>query len=140
MRRALPLAVLLFALPATAEVRIGIGGDYVFNRTGMFELLLAVDTKVARPLAIGGRVGVLILTDPGTLGIPIDFDLRFLLANNRVYLEALGGPWILFENYPVKGHVAFGFGLNARAVSFGIEAGYLTSRGPHLGLRLALRI
>jgi hypothetical protein len=123
--------------PAHGEVRLGLGGDYVSPDTGMFELLLSIDARLSAPLRLGGRGGVLLLSTPQTFGIPLDVDVRWLLLQNRVYLQALAGPWVLFQPHPVRLHLALGAGIQTEAISFGLEGGYLHP-GAHIGMRLAV--
>lgn len=55
MRRSLLLLVTATALaapfPCFAETRLGLGGDYVTDNHGIFELTLSGDTPVARSIA-----------------------------------------------------------------------------------------
>jgi hypothetical protein len=134
-------AVLLCAAPASAAtvLRLGLGVDYwsdTVNR-GEFNITLAVGAIVAPHLQLGGRFGALAVTEPGIFGAPIDFFLRVPLANARVYLEGLVGPWLIFGTGDVlRVHGAFGFGLRAGSVSFGLEVGYCDP-APMAGLRVA---
>ena len=50
------------------------------------------------------------------------------------------GPWIFFSGDAVRGHAAFGFGLETRRFSFGLEVGALTTSHGMIGARLAWRI
>ena len=71
------LAVLSLApLAAPAQVRLGVGGDYIFNEQGVFELTLAVEGRLARHIAVEGRFGGLVTTSSSTAGVPLDFGLR----------------------------------------------------------------
>ncbi len=88
---------------------------------------------------MGGRFGALITTLPYTFGAPIDLVVRGTLANDRVYFEGLIGPWILFAEYPLRAHLAFGFGLQGSGLAFGFEVGWLDP-SPIAGLRLAILI
>lgn len=139
--RAAPLALglALWAGPAAASVELGLGADYwVAPEGGGFQLTLAVDTPLARALTIGGRFGALVLTSPNQFGVPVDLRLRVRVQ--RVYFEGLVGPWFLFdEPDPVRAHVAFGFGLLASGVLFGLEVGWLDP-STIIGLRLAFRL
>jgi hypothetical protein len=144
MRARLAFAVLVSAalLPfaSPAQVRAGIGGDYVFDNDGIFELTLAVQGRLARHVAVEGRFGGLIVTSNSpTLGVPLDFGLRFW-PGGRAYIEALIGPWIFFRGDAVRGHGEFGFGLEQRAFSFGLAVGFLTDSNAMLGARLAWRL
>ncbi len=136
---ALGLGMILGAAPAkaVAHLEAGLGASYWFDRTGVFDLNLAVRGGIARHLSLGGRFGALIAT-PSTVGVPLDLQLR---ANvGRAYLEGMAGPWILFgTGTPVRAHAAFGFGLLAGFVNLGLEVGWLQS-APMLGFRLAFPI
>ena len=134
------IAILFAATPAAAaQLRLGIGGDYIFNDLGAFELTLAIEGRLARYISVEGRFGGLLATSPTTLGVPLDFGLR-LTPGSRLYLEALIGPWIFFSGDAVRGHAAFGFGLETRRFSFGLEVGALTTSHGMIGARLAWRI
>ncbi|MDF1565159.1 MAG: hypothetical protein P1V51_19130 [Deltaproteobacteria bacterium] len=126
------------ARPAAAEVRLGLGADWVVEEAaGIFELTLAVDTPVARKLTVGGRFGVALLAPGVGLGVPIDLNLRVKFGRSRVYLEGLIGPWIFFDGGDtLRFHGAIGFGLRKKAFEIGLEVGVL-NRSPLLGLRLA---
>jgi hypothetical protein len=135
------LALLLLApLAAPAQVRLGVGGDYIFDNQGAFELTLAVEERLARRVAIEGRFGGLVTASSPTLGVPLDFGLR-VTPGGRTYFEALIGPWFFFNGGDtVRGHAAFGFGLEQRHFSFGLELGGLTGSNAMIGARLAWRI
>ena len=49
----------------------------------------------------------------------------FSYGFGRVYVEAVGGPWIFLEAGRVVPHVAGGFGLVAGNLTFGPEVGWL---------------
>src|SRR5713226_7445071 len=113
------LAVLsLSPLAAPAQVRLGVGGDYIFNEQGVFELTLAVGGGLARHIAVEGRFGGLVTTSSASAGVPLDFGLR-VTPGGRTYFEALIGPWFFFN---------------------GLEVGALTGADAMLGARLAWRI
>ena len=139
--RAAPLALVLalWAGPAAASTELGLGADWwVDPEGGGFQLTLALDTPLAKSLTIGGRFGVLVLTSPNEFGVPVDLRLRVKLQ--RLYLDFLVGPWFLFdEPDPVRAHVAFGFGLLAGNITFGLEVGWLDP-STLVGLRLAFRL
>jgi hypothetical protein len=141
MRLRLSLAALaMVPLAASAQVRLGVGGDYIFENQGAFELTLAVDGRLARRIAVEGRFGGLVTTSSPTLGVPLDFGLR-VTPGGRTYFEALIGPWFFFNSGDaVRGHAAFGFGLEQRHFSFGLELGGLTGSNAMMGGRLAWRI
>jgi hypothetical protein len=139
---ALALALALLLAPRASEaanVRLGLGADAWFeDRGGLFSLLVGVDTRLAGPLSIGGRFGATLATGVDDVAVPLDLVLRLNFRN--AYVEAMGGPHIFFDSDEhLRGHAAFGFGLQSGALSFGIEAGYLDP-APVLGLRLAYRI
>lgn len=133
------LALLLWGRPAGAAVELGLGADYwTAPQRGEFQLTLAADTALARHIAVGGRFGALLTSGPSGVGVPIDLRLRVRIQ--RLYLEGLVGPWILFdEPDPVRIHVAFGFGLASGGLLFGLEVGYLDPSAL-VGLRLAFRL
>ncbi len=135
----LALGLALWAAPAAASVELGLGADYwVTPEDGAFQLTLAVDTPLAKALTIGGRFGAMVLTSPNEFGVPVDLRLRVKL--HRIYIDGLVGPWFLFgETNPVRAHVAFGFGLLASGLTFGLEVGWLDP-STLIGLRLGFRI
>ncbi len=136
---AVSLAVLAWARPARASAELGLGGDYLFDpHQGEFQLTLGVDGRLARHVTVGARVGAALLTDPGRLGIPIDARIRF--HAQRVYFEAMAGPWIVFDEASnVRFHGAVGFGILQRSVSIGLEVGYLNPTAM-VGIRLIFPI
>lgn len=121
----LAIGLLVAAAPAhAAQLDIGLGASYWFEDSGVFDLNLGVRAPIARHLLIGGRFGALLATNPNHVGIPLDLQLRVRVS--RVYFEALGGPWILFDGDPtVRGHAGFGFGLLAGFINVGLEVGWL---------------
>jgi hypothetical protein len=132
-------AALLWARPATAyspSVELGLGADWLVSPgDGAFQLTLAGDHRVSQHLSWGGRIGLLALTDPGRLGVPIDARLRGHFG--RIYVEGLVGPWIVFSDHDaLRFHGAIGFGLATRSVRIGLEVGYLNPSSM-VGLRLA---
>jgi len=133
------LAVALAASPSRAGVKLELGADYGWAYGGMFELMLGVNGAIARHVSVGGRFGGFI-TSSATLGAPIDLELRATVGGGRVYLGGLIGPWLAFDaGFPIRFHSAFEFGLNAGALSLGLELGYLHPSAI-AGLRLAFRI
>jgi hypothetical protein len=141
-RRFLPLlatlVVLGFARPAAAEVDLGVGADWIEGGTGEFNVTLGVETWLARHLTVGGRAGAAFFGDSSTVGVPVDFLLK--LHAQRVYFEGLVGPWFLIDSEDLfRFHGAFGFGLESRDVTFGLEVGVLKD-ATMVGLRLALRL
>jgi len=142
-RRLLIGAVLLAALgwsgPASAAARLGFGADWLTDpERGALQLTLAGDTPLAKRLTAGGRIGVLLETEPSRLGVPIDATLR--LRFGRFYVEGLVGPWISFDGPDtVRLHAAIGFGLVAKGLQLGLEVGYLDPTSM-VGLRLAFPI
>src|SRR5216684_1859491 len=121
------LAVLSLApLAAPAQVRLGVGGDYIFNDQGAFELTLAVEGRLAHRIAVEGRFGGLVTTSSPTLGDPHDFGLR-VTPGGRTYVGAMSCPWVFFNRVDVvRGHAVFGCGGEQRHFSFGLEIGGLT--------------
>jgi hypothetical protein len=136
-RPLLLVALAIAPCPALASVRLGFGADYWFDRAAEFNFTLGLLGTLTREVSAGVRFGALVVTGPATAGIPLDLQLRVALS--KLYLEGSAGPWILFTDRPVRAHAAFGFGLQTRTVSFGIELGWLDPAAL-LGLRLGLRI
>lgn len=138
IRRGLAVMVLtlgaLVATPADASVRIGLGADYWVPEGGEFNLTLAVDGRLTRFLSVGGRFGALVTTS-AVFGVPLDLDVRFHLPAH-IYLEGLVGPWIVFQDFPVRFHGAVGFGFHVGGFEAGLEVGYATP-GAMIGLKLA---
>ena len=143
---AVALAALVTAAPALAAparaqggsgVELGVGADLLLDpQRGAFELTLGGRTPLAQHLSVGGRVGLLLLSEPGRIGVPLDAALRAHFG--RVYLEGLVGPWLVAHD-GVRFHGALGFGLATRGVHVGLEVGWLDGTSL-LGLRLALPI
>jgi hypothetical protein len=135
------LAVVLWLAPAPAEaatsLRLGLGADYWFVESATFQFTLGIETPLDGPFHIGGRFGALLVTEGDTLGVPVDLVVRANLAR-QLYIEGLVGPWLFFEGDTFRAHGAFGFGLQGRELSFGVEVGYL-SPDPTIGLRLGYR-
>src|SRR5687768_802612 len=91
----------LYGSVASAEVRLGLGGDfwggrgrysniYWYDGSGMFHLTLAVDGVLAKRVHVGGRFGALITDYYGNyqgLGVPLDILIRASVGQGRVYLE-----------------------------------------------------
>jgi hypothetical protein len=141
-RHVLPLlaavAVLGFARPAAAEVDLGVGADWIEGGTGEFNVTLGVETWLARRLTVGGRAGAAFFGDSNNVAVPVDFLLK--LHVQRVYFEGLVGPWFMIDSGDLfRFHGAFGFGLETRSVTFGLEVGVL-KEATMVGLRLAMRI
>jgi hypothetical protein len=127
-----------FVRPAKASVNLGLGADWIEDGRGEFNLTLGADSFIARNLSIGGRAGVAFFDDGHHLGIPIDFRLK--LHVQRIYFEGLVGPWLLVDaGDRFYFHAAFGFGLEAGNVAFGLEVGQL-EHATLLGLRLTFRL
>jgi hypothetical protein len=132
------LAVLGFARPAAASAEFGLGADWIRGGTGEFNLTIGVDTWLTRHVTVGGRFGAAFFDGSGSMGVPIDGRLRVHIE--RVYLEAMVGPWFIFDSGELfHFHGAFGFGLEARHVNFGLELGVLGD-ATMLGLRVAFPI
>jgi hypothetical protein len=60
----------------------------------------------------------------------------------QAYLEGLVGPWIFFTGDAVRGHAAFGLGLEGRSAFVGMEVGALGFSGGAaiLGVKFGLRL
>ena len=121
-----------------ADIRMGLGADYWLDRSAAFSFTLGVDAEVVGPITIGARFGALLVTNGNTLAVPADLVLRANIANRRVYIEAMAGPWIFFEGDTFHAHGAFGFGIQGKSVSLGLEVGYLEPE-PVVGVRLGWR-
>jgi hypothetical protein len=137
---ALALALGAAAAPGAAEAatyRLGLGANYWFEESGVFDFTLGISTRIARRLSVGGRFGAAIVTEPSTAAIPLDIVLRGDLG--RVYIEALGGPWVLFKGDALRGHFAGGFGVRSGGISAGVEVGYLDPNAI-IGFNLAFAI
>jgi len=128
---------LLSARPAAAaSVELGLGADWLTSPgDGAFQLTLGGDSRLSQHLSWGGRVGLLALTGPGRLGVPLDVRLRGHFG--RIYVEGLVGPWLVFnDSDPLHFHAGIGFGLETRHLTVGLEVGYLNPTSM-VGLRLA---
>jgi hypothetical protein len=133
----LALAVVAVIAPRPAEAaayRLGVGANYWFEKSGIFDLTLAITAPVARRLSVGGRFGAALVTSPSTAALPLDLVLRGTFR--RVYVEGVAGPWIFFEGDAVRAHVGLGIGLRARNISAGIELAYLDPNAI-LGLKVS---
>ena len=141
------LSAALAATPSQAGVRLELGGDWTYYYYGgTLELMIGVNGALAKHITVGGRFGGLfaaygtVFGTYGSIGAPIDFELRANVGDGRVYLGGLVGPWLMFDGgFPLRFHGAFEFGLNAGSFSFGLELGYLNP-SPIAGLRIAFRI
>ena len=129
-------AALAWARPAEASVALGLGADYLLDpEVGEFQLTLAVATPLARHLSVGARFGAMLLSEPSRVGVPIDVKLRVRM--DRLYVEGLAGPWIVFDDDDaLKLHAGVGFGLLTGGMSLGLEVGYLDPTAM-VGVRLA---
>ena len=121
---------------ARAEARLAIGANYWMTKQGVFDLTLAIDTRLVSTLNVGGRFGGALAVDPEIIMVPVDLFLRFVLAR-RFYLEALGGAWVAIDPTELLGHFAFGIGIRTAGVNFGVELGYLDPRAI-VGIKLAI--
>ncbi len=135
-------AVALSIVPASASavnIRLGLGANYWFVKSGLFDVTLAEDGRIVGPLYIGGRVGAALVTGPETAGIPIDLLIGVVFADGLIYIEASGGPWLIFNRGDLlRGHGALGFGFNKGIFFVGLEVGYLEPNAI-IGLQLGLR-
>jgi hypothetical protein len=129
-------AAIAWARPADASAALGLGADYLLDpEVGEFQLTLAVTTPLTRQVSVGARFGAMLLSEPARVGVPVDVKLRVRM--DRLYLEGLAGPWIVFDDGDaLKLHAGVGFGLVSRSVSFGLEVGYLDPTAM-IGVRLA---
>ncbi len=123
---------------AAADVRLNLGAEYWVDASPGFDLTLGVSGDVVGPVAIGGRFGAILFTKGNTIGVPLDISLRANIADRRVYIEGLAGPWIFFEGDTFRAHAAFGFGIQGKSISLGLEVGYLEPE-PIVGLKLGWR-
>jgi hypothetical protein len=132
------LAALGFARPAAAEVQLGLGADWIEGGTGEFNVTLGAETWLARHLTVGGRAGAAFFGDSNDVAVPIDFLLKVHVQ--RIYFEGLVGPWVMIDSGDLfRFHGAFGFGLESRNVTFGLEVGVLRD-ATMVGARLAFRL
>ncbi|RKH03379.1 hypothetical protein D7X74_36350 [Corallococcus sp. CA047B] len=122
---------------AAAGVRLGVGADYWVDTSAAFNFTLGVEGHVAGPIFVGARFGAVLVTDGNVIGVPLDISLRANVGRT-VYIEGLVGPWIFFKGDAFKAHAAFGFGLQGKAASIGVEVGYLDPN-PIIGLRLGYK-
>ena len=135
---ALTMVAALAPRPAEAAAyRLGVGANYWFEKSGIFDLTLAITTPVAPRFSVGGRFGAAIVTAPSTAALPLDLVLRGTFR--RAYVEGVAGPWIFFEGDAVRAHVGLGIGLRARKVSAGIELAYLDPNAI-LGLKMSFAL
>jgi hypothetical protein len=133
---ALVVAALAWARPAQAGVALGLGADYLLDpEIGEFQLTLAAESRFGRHVRLGARFGAMLLSDPSRIGVPIDARLRIRVQ--RLYVEGLVGPWIVFDDdESLKLHAGFGFGVLSRGVQLGLELGYLDPTAM-IGVRVA---
>jgi hypothetical protein len=131
---------LLFAPTASeaAAVRASLGANYWIDESATFDFTLGLEGHIAGPVFAGARFGATLITDGNDVGIPLDVYLHANVARS-VYIEALVGPWIVFgRDDELRAHAAFGFGLQGKAASIGVEVGYLDP-DPIIGLKLAYK-
>jgi hypothetical protein len=136
-------AALAVSAPSTAEAtsaRLGIGGNYWFVESGVFDFSFSVDTPLASFMSVGGRFGILMTTAGGPrVGVPLDLLVRLRIAS-PIYIELTGGPWILFNSGDsLRGHFGFGVGIQSGSISFGPEVSYLEPEAM-IGVRLSFRL
>ncbi len=139
LRAALAAAALAaVAVPrsASADLALGLGADWLVDpQSGELQLTLAPETRLARHLTLAARFGVMYLSEPDRVGVPIDGRLRY--RGHRFYVEGLVGPWLVFDSGDtVRLHAAFGFGLLTSSLSFGLEVGYMDPTSM-IGVRVA---
>jgi hypothetical protein len=130
------LVAILAPRPADASTQLGLGADWLLDpEDGAFQLTFAVDQRIAKGVTFGGRFGAAVLGDPTRIGVPLDARLRFRV--DRLYVEGLVGPWIVFDDDDaLRFHAAVGFGVVSRSMQVGLELGYLDPTSM-IGLRLA---
>ena len=133
---ALLVVALAWARPADAAVALGLGADYLLDPgDGAFQLTLAAENRLARHVRLGVRFGAMLLSGPSRVGVPIDARLRIRVQ--RLYVEGLVGPWIVFDDGDaLKLHAGIGFGILSRGVQLGLELGYLDPTSM-IGVRVA---
>jgi len=121
------------------DVWLGAGGDYIPDTQSIdqLDLTLSVGWALNRYFTLGGRAGGLITPAGVITGIPLDLELRATLG--PLYLGALAGPWVMFEDpSQVRLHGALELGLNLGPLSIGGEVALLSLVNT-AGLRVALR-
>jgi hypothetical protein len=124
--------------PAQASVNLGLGADWIEGGSKDFNLTLGADSFLTRNLSLGGRAGVAFFDNSHDVGIPVD--LRLKLHVQRIYFEGLVGPWFIIDSNDLfEFHAAFGFGIEAGNIAFGLEVGQL-SHATMVGLRLLFRL
>ena len=133
MRRALLVTVVLGGVlaPGRADavgLELGLNGGYWFRKSPQFGVTFGAGEHLGKNVSVNVRAGLLINTyfsgAASELGVPVDAVLRFHIQ--RMYIEAVGGPWFLFGPLDfLRAHFAIGFGAYLRSFSFGIEAGWL---------------
>ncbi len=123
---------------AQASVNLGLGADWIEGGSKDFNLTLGADSFLTRNLSVGGRAGVVFFDNSHDLGVPVD--LRLKLHVQRIYFEGLIGPWFIVDGHDLfEFHAAFGFGVEAGNIAFGLEVGKL-SHATMVGLRLQFRL
>jgi len=136
----LALALSAVVAPSSAHAatyRLGLGANYWFEKSGIFDATLAITTTVAPRLSIGGRFGAALVTSPSTAALPLDLVVRGTFR--RVYVEGIAGPWIFFEGDALRAHAGMGIGLRAGNVSAGVELAYLDPNAI-LGFKVAFAL
>jgi hypothetical protein len=130
------LAAVVVPRSASAHLALGLGADWLVDpEAGELQLTLAPETYLARHLTLAARFGVMYLSEPDRVGVPIDGRLRY--RGHRFYVEGLVGPWLVFASGDtVRLHAAFGFGLLTSSLSFGLEVGYMDPTSM-IGVRVA---
>jgi hypothetical protein len=122
--------------PASAvSYKLGLGADYWFDQSGIFEVMLGIYQPVMHRFSVGGRFGLGLVTSPSTAAMPLDLALHFDIGR-MYYLEGLVGPWIFFKGSTLRAHVGGGFGVEISKLSIGFELAYLDPNAM-LGVRLS---
>jgi len=135
---ALALSAIVAPNPAEAATyRLGLGANYWFEKSGIFDATLAITTAVAPRLSIGARLGGALVTSPSTAALPLDLVVRG--SFRRVYVEGVAGPWVFFEGDALRAHAGVGIGLRAGTVSAGVELAYLDPNAI-LGFKVAFAL
>ena len=136
----LALALSAVVAPRSADAatfRLGLGANYWFEKSGIFDATLAITTAVAPRLSIGARFGGALVTSPSTAALPLDLVVRG--SFRRVYVEGVAGPWVFFEGDALRAHAGVGIGLRAGTVSAGVELAYLDPNAI-LGFKVAFAL
>lgn len=122
------------------SVELGAGADQHWTdpREGLLQVTLAAEMKFGDRATIGGRAGGALMSKRDPLfAIPTDLVLGVHFTD--LYVELLGGPWILPDRGEVLAHAAAGVGVETKSMALGVEAGYLEQK-PIAGLRFTMKL